>query len=410
VTRRRVFRSAISFAALLVVYTPRLPAQSARASDTVALHVSDQSRSRLVRNATQTIRLVGSAPEHEFGDIRCLAALPNGGVVVFDAKDRDGPVLLVLGRDGKLIRRLGRAGSGPGEFSSSPVPGCLAISMRGTILMIDQGNGRVNRWSSDGKVLPAFVGYSPRGMQPFLIPGPDESVYIKISLPPPSGQAEMRGPSFGFVRLDARGRVGDTVRMGASRLRTPHVRVLDPVDVVSPTPSGAVLVGTTDRLGFVLSQRFPAAPLGTLVDAPPIPFSSAERAFDEAMRKWTIQQWGGSTQHPGYAEVKPAFYGVAFSVDGTIWLQQSATALREPKRALIGASKFKVPPPEQEYFEPPVFAVFTAKAVFVAEVHFPARLFPWNGSFGSDVAWVAEEENGLPVLSQWTWKSTKAGH
>jgi len=65
--------------------------------------------------------------------------------------------LVVLDSAGTIIRRIGRAGSGPGEFEA---PRSVRVA-RDTIRLLDGGNGRVMLFATDGS--PIRVGPSPSG-------------------------------------------------------------------------------------------------------------------------------------------------------------------------------------------------------------------------------------------------------
>ncbi|MBX7209017.1 MAG: sulfatase-like hydrolase/transferase [Verrucomicrobiaceae bacterium] len=69
---------------------------------------------------------------------------------------------------GKLVRRIGQEGAGDGEFNE---PGGLLIAPDNTLLVADQCNNRVQRFSLDGKFLGKF---GTHGNEPGQFGGADE--------------------------------------------------------------------------------------------------------------------------------------------------------------------------------------------------------------------------------------------
>ncbi|MBP7621042.1 MAG: hypothetical protein KA745_08760, partial [Gemmatimonadales bacterium] len=103
--------------------------------------------------------------------------MPDGGVVVYDAKGLDGPTLFVINADGTTRRTLGRLGAGPGEYRATQLTTCLAVQADGTILFLDTGNSRIDRWSAKGEVLPAIpLSAIPVGPEPNLLAGANGSI------------------------------------------------------------------------------------------------------------------------------------------------------------------------------------------------------------------------------------------
>jgi sugar lactone lactonase YvrE len=61
--------------------------------------------------------------------------------------------VLVFDRDGRLVHRFGRRGSGPGEFNA---PTFVAVGLDGTVSVADSLNFRVQRFQADGTHLGSF--------------------------------------------------------------------------------------------------------------------------------------------------------------------------------------------------------------------------------------------------------------
>jgi len=79
------------------------------------------------------------------------AARLEGGQVAVSSSSM-GPTVFVYGTDGQLLRRIGRAGSGPGELASAPK---LRVLNQRKFAALDTRQGRINRFALDGSWLAA---------------------------------------------------------------------------------------------------------------------------------------------------------------------------------------------------------------------------------------------------------------
>jgi len=82
-------------------------------------------------------------PEHPIAEIRDVAVLPSGDLVVIDGMSANVRLHDSLGFLKKIV---GRKGKGPGEFVK---PTSVAVSANGFVLVGDQGSNRVTRYRSD---------------------------------------------------------------------------------------------------------------------------------------------------------------------------------------------------------------------------------------------------------------------
>ena len=86
---------------------------------------------------------------------------PNGDIFVSQGHSSGGSILK-FDKTGKLIKRFGKGGSGPGEFS---VPHALAMDSKGRLFVGDRANNRIQIFDQDGKFLEEWKQFGrPSGL------------------------------------------------------------------------------------------------------------------------------------------------------------------------------------------------------------------------------------------------------
>lgn len=97
------------------------------------------------------------------GKVGRLVATPGGGVAILD-RQPVGPPLIIFDAEGRVVRRLGRNGEGPGEFSWSAT---VAVDRAGAVHVADPILRRLTRWAADGRLIDsrafAAIGIAERG-------------------------------------------------------------------------------------------------------------------------------------------------------------------------------------------------------------------------------------------------------
>lgn len=99
----------------------------------------------------------GRVGPESFGQIAALAVDESGRIFVLDNQARE---LRIFGPAGEHLRTIGRQGGGPGEFGN-PV-GVAIHPAKGTIWVVDPGNGRYTVFGPDGEpagTYPRPIGY-----------------------------------------------------------------------------------------------------------------------------------------------------------------------------------------------------------------------------------------------------------
>ncbi|MCU0648842.1 MAG: hypothetical protein MUF00_12645, partial [Gemmatimonadaceae bacterium] len=118
----------------------------------VAGGVELRAQSATAHSASWTVApprvVVGTAPDgvDRFLSIAGATALPGGTIVVVD---RDAPAVVFIGPDGRVRRRVGRSGSGPGEYRSPELIGACAP---GRVFVFDRMQQRVTVLDTAGRV------------------------------------------------------------------------------------------------------------------------------------------------------------------------------------------------------------------------------------------------------------------
>ncbi|MES2305611.1 MAG: hypothetical protein V4558_08890 [Gemmatimonadota bacterium] len=350
------------------------------------------------------MRVGGAGSGVELGSVDCIAALPDGGVAVFDSRGLSGPALRVLDSHGVLRRSIGRQGAGPGEFGARGISGCLAARDDGSLLMLDYSNNRVNRWTANGEVLSSIP--LPPGLggpAPYLLAGPAQSVYIRVAVTRPRAGVGMDWSAYGFVRVAADGKVLDTLPRPRSTGSNAPPRLFDPMEFILPQADGRIVRSFSDRLAF--DVWLPGATRAAISAERPLPATRvlpAERSELEAGLAFWTAQTKGMVPNPGVATTKSAFADMRVDLEGRLWFQRNVTAV---KGAMVHPPGLpgQPAPPGQMYQVPPVFAAFDRSGAYLGEVRLPLRqAYLLNFTFAGDHVWgTFTDAEGVPVVVKW---------
>jgi sugar lactone lactonase YvrE len=110
-----------------------------------------------------TLGKVGGALEPDccFQPTDVLVA-PNGEIFVTLGHGQGKPEIVKFSKDGKIIKRWGQKGTGPGEFDG---PHALAMDSQGRLFVGDRNNNRIQIFDQQGKYLTEWAQFSrPSGV------------------------------------------------------------------------------------------------------------------------------------------------------------------------------------------------------------------------------------------------------
>jgi hypothetical protein len=157
-------------------------------------------------------------PEHTFSRIDDLALSSDGEILVSDGLSQE---LRLFDAGGRYLRTIGGAGDGPGEFASAPSIAGLAGD---TAYVFDLRSERLTSFDLEGEMLEAITLGSESVPRPRSLLRLTDGSYLSTSRwMVPRAELEFYEPrpeldSIVVARLDARGRLMDTIRVMPDRV------------------------------------------------------------------------------------------------------------------------------------------------------------------------------------------------
>jgi hypothetical protein len=335
-----------------------------------------------------------------FTMVRQFTVDGRGRFWVFDDASRS---LFLFDPDGRLLRRIGRNGAGPGEFRANA--GMVALTDGGLALW-DPRNSRITTFDADGAfraTLPVPGGFNPsRGLhldtagalyieQPLSAPrlgeifgriglvrvGPDGTLLDSL-LPP-----DLNLPRAQYVARNGK----NTMATGARYAGAYHWAWL----------RGRAFVTGDGARNLLLVTGVGRPPMRIVRHFSPVAVAPEERGEEEALIRYELRrtdpgwQWDG----PPLPMTKAPLVEVTTDRTGRIWAQVAVPSVRLTRDQLRTPRDAADP---VGHFEMPVaYEVFTATGQFLGRVAFPreARLMEADG----DTVWaIAPDESGIPAV------------
>ncbi len=354
-----------------------------------------------VRVAAEELRIAPGAEDTTlFAEVNEFDVGADGRLYVFDAANR---VLFVFDSTGALLRRVGRQGSGPGEFNSN---NGMVVLPDTRLAQWDARNGRISFFSADGDFQQSWV--IPTGFSTSNGIRSDASgtLYAYRPVTPPR-DGEILG-RMGLRKLGAEGQMTDSLippDLPFTQLFY-IAREKDNTSATSATHAprfqwqwhrdGHFVSVSTERYEIEVSR--PQRPLRIVRDAPSIPVPEAERSWDQERITFNLRMTDPSWQFngPPIPSTKPPVAGLFVARDGRIWVRVAVPSVEIPADERDPADP-KRPPPRIFRDASTDFEVFEADGRFVRRVR-----LPYTAQFveadGDRVWYLDRDADGLPAI------------
>lgn len=267
---------------------------------------------------------VDGAMEYTFGSISALAPAHDGS---FYVADRQGPVIRKYDASGTHLFDVGRAGQGPGEFSSVDGLGVLAD---GRLLVYDGRNARLSWISADGDFLESVsVSNGLGGFRGFVY-SRDGDAYVRVF--PESGFTETAdGIPADWARVSADGTMERLVPVPPEEQAGPryviqgHGGFYRPLTVMTLSalgPDGTLYAVRNDEYRIV--RRSPDGETTEMVrDEAPIQTTDEEIAQFEAFSDLAASRPGSDrSDYFPIPETKPFIRELVVDLDGRLWVSR----------------------------------------------------------------------------------------
>ena len=372
-------------------------------ADTITARVDGQVPVSALRAVTIDMRITPAADDtslfSEVGEVEVDAA---NRVWLFDYQSNR---LFIFDSTGKLVRRIGRQGQGPGEFAAGN--GLVALPDTG-VAILDARNARISFFTSGGDFRTSWPVPSGFFTSNGLISDSTGALYLRRPVTPPR-EGEILG-RMGLVRLKDGGAFGDSlVPVDLPVERDTYVAVSSDGRSRSSTsfrhapnyywdwhPHGFFVAAHGGRYELVLERRN-AKPVVIRRTPPPVPLLPDEKAEEKEFIIWNMRQTQPSWVWTGgdLPDHKAPLTGVTISRDGNIWTRVATASERIPAEEMP-PQREKGPPP-RNYRTPTVYEVFSPNGRFLGRVPMPPRttMFQADGDF----IWaIMRDEDDLPSV------------
>lgn len=331
-------------------------------------------------------------PPGGFGLVQSIAAGENGSAFIYDAKSPSfRRALFLYDTHGRLIRKIGEAGLGPGEYSSQH-PAVVALE-HGRILVSDVTLRRILIFDTSGTVVADLSGSDYRGASVGRAAG---GGYWRNSrrIVPPDSVVER------WIQYDESGVAVDTVVVPSWGVEPLTKTEFAPMISSLVDPSGNLLVNWTGRLRVV--RETPNGRFALVANVSPVPFEPDERAELQRLVDFAIPRavimGRMPTRVPQYKPVVKQLRGVDWS--GGLWV-----ALRSPSErddSPIARDPAEMPPgmTGMSWIEPERIGRFDSSGRFLGSVTLPIGTSFKRGD-GSRLWGTRISEDGDIEVIQW---------
>ncbi|MDX2263023.1 MAG: 6-bladed beta-propeller [Gemmatimonadales bacterium] len=337
-----------------------------------------------------------------FSEIRELAVDDQRRMWVYDPRLKQ---LFLFSPTGTLVKRIGRGGSGPGEFARSS--GMVVYGGNGVALW-DSQNSRISFIDGNGSYTHSWP--TPGGFSTTagLVTDLTGTLFIKRPVTPPR-DGEILG-RMGLVRLKEGGAFADSSVAPDLRVpREPYVaRTKDAQSSTSARyaasyhwawhPEGYFLAADGGKYEIVLARKH-AKPVVIRRTSSPVPVTDEEREVERAEITYQLR-----TTDPGWLWSGPALpiekapvMGLRVARDGRIWVRvaQASEVIPLAERSVSEDSLA----PVRRHRTPAVYEVFEPSGRFLGRVAFPPRA-GFGQAVGDEVWAVVLGSDDMPAVTR----------
>jgi hypothetical protein len=258
-----------------------------------------------LRDAVEVLRVNADTKETTLGEVYTVTAMPDGGVVLFDRKALDGPIVRQFDAQGKFVRNLGRQGSGPGEYALGRGGGpSIAARFDGSVVVRD-GMRAVLHYGSDGRSRATIMLNHNNGSTNEIIAANDGTFWVRAAFSQGRPPVSMSIPR-PLVRYDSTGKLLDSLVHGRTWLPAsadPNA----PRGFWSIVPDGRVIHFRADKVGFLLTDPTGSKPpFIAEAKVEPVRYSADERKEREAYEDFRQTMPEPRGRRPGAGVREPA--------------------------------------------------------------------------------------------------------
>jgi hypothetical protein len=313
--------------------------------------------------------------------------------------------IFLFGKDGKLVRRIGRKGGGPGEFSSDNGAVILAGDR---FAMWDGQNARISWHAQDGSFEKSTLISKGFSTSNGLKTDRTGAVFITH---PASKPIPGTNWTLGLIRVKPDGTFGDTLIPPDLKISAPSWTASSGGGTATYSsrngpgrqwlwhPDGFFVSVDGSRSRIVLS-RTAAKPIVIERQLAPVPIPSEEREDDRAFITWGLRQsvkdwtWSGADVPAS----KPALGAAYVARDGRIWVRMATPSERIPDNELPERRPNSSPP--YRFRSPIEYEVFAANGTFLARVALPKDLQLMEAD-GNTLWALGKDDDDLPAVRRY---------
>jgi hypothetical protein len=313
---------------------------------------------------------------YQFGQIVGLDVAGDGRIYVMDQQAQQ---VRVFGPDGRFVRAMGRAGSGPGELSQAAGP--VFVGPGDTVAVPDIMLQRITLYTGDGEPAGSAPMAMTDGIPARWLKSPSHDLIQQSMIMAMPGQENVE-PRNLILRRDPRGAVRDTLLVMPAGETVdfsggqPRITLFAPEPVWAIGGDGHLIYGNNSE--YRLRINGPDGRLERIIERPGErrPLSQADQ---NEFRKLIRQAWEATGAMPpqamemmsqslSFATHYPAYANLLGGPDGTIWVQ----GVQTPDIVAETGATF-----DMQDWGGPIWDVFGADGRYLGVVRMPARFTPF---------------------------------